>query len=319
MNRSNVFKACVVAGLMLGTGRSYAQLKGDHFLGDAGLQSGTQPPPSISVIVPVYWYTASDFRNSSGNSAKVSPDIDMFVTGAGGSVVTPWKILGANYGATVLFAFASNKLDGNLVYSKSSLALSDTYVQPVQLGWHFKQVDVTAGYALYLPTGKYELGGDDNSGLGQWCNEFSAGATVFFDKKKTISFASLLSYGLYSKKKDTNLKTGDQLSIEGGLGKTFYHPVKAYPIPMIFNVGIDYYMQFKTTNDQIPVTDNLIFYGSGDHIYSLGLEGSVLFPKMHTEINFKWLREFSAVNRYEGNTFFLTLVPYLKFLQGKKH
>lgn len=65
MNRSNVFKACVVAGLMLGTGRSYAQLKGDHFLGDAGLQSGTQPPhpylssyPSIG-IRPVILETAA--------------------------------------------------------------------------------------------------------------------------------------------------------------------------------------------------------------------------------------------------------------------
>ncbi len=32
----------------------FAQLKGDHLLGDYGLAAGTQAPPSIIVALPVY-------------------------------------------------------------------------------------------------------------------------------------------------------------------------------------------------------------------------------------------------------------------------
>jgi len=67
------------------------------------------------------------------------------------------------------------------------------YVQPVQLGWKTKWADFSFGYALYLPTGKYELGADNNSGLGILSNEFSAGSTVYFDPKKEWNFTALFS------------------------------------------------------------------------------------------------------------------------------
>jgi len=120
----------------------------------------------------------------------------MFLLGLGGSFVTNAKILGGNYGASVLIAFASSKIEGNLISTESSLAFTDMYIEPLQLGWKMKKADFTFGYALYLPTGKYELGGDDNAGLGILTNEFSAGSTVYFDPKKEWNFSALLSYGL---------------------------------------------------------------------------------------------------------------------------
>jgi hypothetical protein len=293
-----------------------AQLKGDHVMGDAGLQSGTQAPPSMSIVVPFYFYNAGTFKNSSGDKVSPVPNINVFFTAIGGSIVTNQKILGGNYGASLLIPFASNKLDGGLVYSKSSLAFSDIYIQPISLGWHVKQADFTAGYGLYLPTGTYTLGGT-NSGLGMTVNEFDGGTTVYLDPRKSISFSTLLSYSINSKKKGTDIKTGDQLEIEGGLGKTFMKKVEGSPIPMIINVGIVYYMQYKMSSDQIPIGDAYVFNGNKDHIYGLGLEGNVLLPKLHSSIGLRWEDELGAVNRYQGNTFFITLVPYLKFLAPK--
>lgn len=297
---------------------SNAQLKGDHILGDAGLQSGTQAPASISILVPLYFYNTSTFKNSNGDKISQSPNVNMFFTAIGGSLVSNYKILGANWGAALLIPFASNKIDGNLVYSKSSIAFSDIYVQPVQLGWHVKQADFVAGYALYIPTGKYSVGGSDNSGLGQLVNEFSGGGTVYFDAKKSFNFSTLLSYSINGKKKDSDIKTGSQLSIEGGLGKTIMKKVEGSPLPMIFNFGIVYYMQYKVTSDQIPIGDIAVFNGKKDRIYGLGLEGNVFLPKIHSSIGVRWLDELGASNRFQGNTFFITLVPYLKFLTPKK-
>ncbi len=316
METKSIIIVCMLLGALLtGNINAFSQLKGDHILGDAGLQAGTQAPPSITIAVPVYNYHTSKYLNSDKTELSSSPDVNMFLVGLGASIVTDIKILKANYGATLLFAFASNKIDGNMVHSSTSLAFTDMYVQPLQLGWKTKHADFVFGYALYIPTGKYAVGGTDNAGMGMWSNEISAGSTVYFDKKKTFNFSTLLSYALNSKKKDSEIKTGNVLSIEGGLGKTFYKSVKGLQVPRIFNVGMVYYMQFKTTSDKIPVGQTT-FYGDKDHIYALGAEANTFFPKLEAALGVRWLGELGAKNRFQGNTWFVTLG---KIINTHKH
>ena len=186
-----------------------AQLKGDHLLGDVGLNAGTQAPPTIIAALPFYWYDASRLKNSNGDVVTTNLDINAFLVGIGGSVVTNFKILNANYGATVLFAFMSNRLEGNKIQSSTPLGFSDMYIQPLELGWHLKKADFTAGYGIYMPTGRYKYGGDKNTGMGMWTHEFSGAATVYFDQKKTINFSSIIFFETHSKKKDTEIKVGN--------------------------------------------------------------------------------------------------------------
>jgi len=288
---------------------SHSQLKGGHILGAMGLQSGTQTPENtLSVYVPGYFYSASSLRNANGDKAIVNPDINMFITGVGASYVSDFKILGANYGATVLLAFASNRIQGNTLDSKTSIALTDTYIVPVQLGWHNKRADFVFSYQIYLPTGKFDMGASDNSGLGMFMNEFSAGTTLFFNDKKTVHFSALASYEINGKKKDTDIKTGDLLSIEGGLGKTFYmmNPEKTAP-KGILNAGLIYYLQYKVTNDQIPVPVFGTIETDKDRVGGIGAEISYFHIGCSTSAGFRWIAEVEAINRFQGNTFFLTL------------
>ena len=67
---------------------------------------------------------------------------------------------------------------------------ADMLIRPIDLGWHTPRADVAAGFQLYLPTGRYEQGGDDNLGKGMWTYEPFLGTTVFFDEKKTFSLAT---------------------------------------------------------------------------------------------------------------------------------
>jgi len=294
---------------------SQAQLKGGHILGAMGLQSGTQTPENtLSVYVPGYIYSASSLRNANGDKSIANPDLNMFITGVGATYVSDFKILGANYGATVLLAFASNRIQGNTLDSKSPFALTDTYIVPVQLGWHNKRADFVFSYQIYLPTGKFDLGASDNSGLGMFMNEFSAGTTLFFNDKKTVHFSALASYELNGKKKDTDIKTGDILSLEGGLGKTFYMMNADKTAPKgILNAGLIYYLQYKVTNDQIPVPVFGTIETDKDRVGGLGAEINYYHIGCSTSAGFRWIAEVEAVNRFQGNTFFLTLAHVFSF------
>lgn len=293
----------------------HAQLKGGHILGAMGLQSGTQTPENtLSVYVPGYFYAASSLRNADGNKSIANPDLNMFITGAGATYVSDFKILGANYGATVLLAFASNRIQGNTVDSKSPFALTDTYIVPVQLGWHNKRADFVFSYQIYLPTGKFDVGASDNSGLGMFMNEFSGGTTLFFNDKKTIHFSVLASYELNGKKKDTDIKPGDLLSLEGGLGKTFYMMNTEKTAPQgILNAGLIYYLQYKVTNDQIPVPIFGSIETTKDRVGGIGAEVNYYHIGCSTSAGFRWIAEVNAINRFQGNTFFLTLAHVFSF------
>lgn len=314
-NQRQTLKFIFVLGLLLIYFSGNAQLKGGHILGAMGLQSGTQTPENtLSVYVPGYFYSASSLRNADGDKSIANPDLNMFITGVGATYVSDFKILGANYGAAVLLAFASNRIQGNTLDSKSPFALTDTYIVPVQLGWHNKRADFVFSYQMYLPTGKFEVGASDNSGLGMFMNEFSAGTTLFFNDKKTFHFSALASYEINGKKKDTDIKTGDLLSIEGGLGKTFYTMNAEKTAPKgILNAGLIYYLQYKVTNDQIPVPVFGTIETTKDRVGGIGAEINYYHIGCSTSAGFRWIAEVEAINRFQGNTFFLTLAHVFSF------
>ena len=214
-------KIAILGAAVFSSISSYSQLKGDHLLGDFGLSAGTQAPPSIIAALPVYWYDASKLKNSQGSLITDDLNIDAFLIGAGVSVVTNFKVLGGTYGASVLFAFMSNRLEGNKVQSSTSLGFSDMYVQPLQLGWSAERADFTVGYGIYMPTGKYEFGGDENTGMGMWTNELSAGTTIYFDKIKTINFSSIFFLKPIAKRKVQKLKPGISFPYPADLQKLF--------------------------------------------------------------------------------------------------
>jgi hypothetical protein len=311
--RQSIKSSLIIMLLLVGS-LSNAQLKGGHILGAMGLQSGTQTPENtLSVYVPAYFYTASSLRDENGDEAIANPDLTMTITGVGANYVSDFKILGANYGATILIAFASNTIQGNVIDTKNSLAFTDMYIQPLQLGWHNKRADFVFSYQMYLPTGRFTAGASDNAGLGMFMNELSAGTTLYFNDKKTFHFSALAAYEINGKKKDTDIKTGDILSIEGGLGKTFYmlNAEKTAP-KSILNAGLIYYLQYKLSNDKIPF-GGITIEPDKDHVGGIGAEINYFHIGCSTSAGLRWIAEVDAVNRFQGNTFFVTLAHVFSF------
>jgi hypothetical protein len=152
MSAVTLRRRCIalLLGALVTATPAWAQLNGQNIKGDAGLKSGSQAPPGGYIVLPLYWYSADAVKDRNGDEV-LRGSLDAFVGGPGFNFVTTKKLAGANYGFLVVLPFANNRLQGTEIDENPGGGITDMYVQPLNLGWHFKNADVTAGYGIYLP------------------------------------------------------------------------------------------------------------------------------------------------------------------------
>ena len=133
------------------------------------------------VLPGVYVYSTDTVKDREGRTLPIDADLTSVVYFAGVVKVTTKKILGGYYGFQVLFPIgANNRLQGTEIDQNPGAGITDSLVQPISLGWHFKRADATVGYNIYVPNGRYTAGASNNTGLGQWTNEVFVGTTVYW-------------------------------------------------------------------------------------------------------------------------------------------
>jgi hypothetical protein len=290
----------------------WAQYKGDHIPGFLGLDSGTQAPPGIYAGDLLWVYPTSTVKDDNGNKINQRGSLTSTLDAILISAITNYKFLGANYGAQVAIPFIKNRLQLDSLDVNTGFGFTDMIVSPVTLGWHLKKADVTAAYNIYIPTGKFSASGTDNTGLGMVGNELSAGTTVFLDQKKMWSAATTFSLEFHTDKSGTNINVGDMATIEGGLGRKFYKKSSG-PIPIIMNLGVDYYAQFKVTGDSgsdIPPA----LRGFKDRVFGIGPEFNIYIPKPRLTMLVRYEPEFGARDRSQGQTVIFSIAWVAKSL-----
>ncbi len=228
---------------------------------------------------------------------------------------TDKKFLGANVGGMAAFPAANAAIDFPRLDFETSYGYADTYVQPINLGWTTPRADFLAGYAFSAPTGRYEVGANDNLGRGFWSHELIFGSTAYLDSAKTWHVATTGFYELHTKREGDDVEVGDILTLEGGAGKT---------VKQIINVGVAYYAQWKVTQDQMPNLDELRpevaavardILGTKHKVYGIGPEVSVFLPTklegntVHSGLSIavRYFWETGAINKTEGGGFVLSL------------
>jgi hypothetical protein len=228
--------------------------------------------------------------------------------------VTPWKILGAQYGAYIIPAFANTNLSATLSnetlggdhnIGKTNYAWADMYIQPIWLGWSLPHWDLEFGEGFYAPTGKYNtttatlgpftrtIPSSSNVGLGYWTNQMQGGAAWFpFDNKGT-SVSGVLTWEANSKMSGISLTPGQILSLNWGALQ--YLPLTKDQTRLV-GIGITGYDQWQVTDDTGSAAN-----GGRGQIHAVGGQlGYVIVPSTF-QINFRYLHEFNAVNRFEGD------------------
>jgi hypothetical protein len=287
-----------------------AQLSGHNSRGDYGLQSGSQAPPGWYLVAPMYYhYSADEFRDRNGDrllAIESGGSVEATAWLAGAIWVSDYKVLGGNYSFVIFPGVTNNALEFPPlgVDERVSNGLADLYVQPISLGWNTPRADFIAGIGIFAPTGDHEAGGSSNRGLGMWSYELFGGTTVYLDEAKSWHFAATAFYETHGKKDGTNVRVGDLLTVEGGLGKSFMEGA--------VNVGIAYYAQWKLTDDDFGVNlAPVLGRELGRHrVYGFGPELTLPLATKKTLFGFLNLRYFwesGARTSLQGNTFVATL------------
>jgi hypothetical protein len=290
-----------------------AQLNGSHTPGDYGVQSGSQPSPGLYAALFYLRYDADTIKDAGGNTIRPAPNAPGSLAV---SAVAPlaWyvskaKFLGANYGAMVVLPLANASIEAPAFALGETIgtSVSDLLVRPIDLGWHTARADVAAGLQLYAPTGRYEPGGSENIGKGMWTYEPFLGATVFFDEKRSTSFATTAYWEVHGDKKDTTVKVGQILTLEGGGGKSY--------LGGGLIVGVAYYAQWKLTQDvltqfslpgsatiSVPFPDKHKVYAFGPDVTLPVASKSKLFAL----VNIRYFWETGARVKTQGQSLVLT-------------
>ncbi len=296
--RTRILRLLVVAvagATLLGAVPCFAQLNGQNIKGDTGLKSGSQAPPGAYVAIPLWFYTADAVKNRDGDEL-LRGNLDAAVFGVALNVVTTRKILGANYGFLIGLPWANNQVQGAEDFdSNPGAGLTDMFIQPINLGWHAPRFDATVAYGLYLPTGRYEDGADDNTGLGMRAQEILLGTTIYLNKARTLHAATTATFDFQSKKKDSETKVGDILNLEGGVGVDL--------LGGGLTAGLAYYGTFKLTDDRFDARIPSVLVRGKSRGWGLGPEVTLAIAARRTVYGFVTVRyqwEIGARTTTEG-------------------
>jgi hypothetical protein len=271
--------AGVAIAVLAVPGLALAQLNTQHVKGSAGLKAGSQPPPGGYIVAPLlYFYSADEVRDRDGDLLPIDASLNAAMFGAGYAHVTSKKILGGFYGFQVLFPVgANNRIQGTEIDENPGAGLTDSVIQPISLGWHFKRADAVTYYTIYVPTGRYTDGASNNTGLGMWGQELGVGTTVYLNEARQYHAATLATFNFQSKKRDSDTRVGNAMNLEGGVGGDF--------LKGGLTVGLSYYASFKLTEDQIAGLPGILIRGK-NRVFALGPDATIAIARKNTVYGF---------------------------------
>lgn len=289
--KSNLVKILRVIGsiALIGTISASAQpiVAGHYPAGAEGIKGASLPPPGVYFRDYNFFYFADEFKDG-------PPSFDIFAYINAPRVIwmTELEILGANYGMDVIVPFAS--LDWSIWTLKGDdLGLGDIQIEPLLLSWHLKQFDLAVGYAIWAPSGDFEIGRPDLISKGFWSHMLTFGTTWYPDQEKTWAVSLLNRYEFCHEQEKTQIDPGQVYTLEWGFSKSLNPGL---------DVGLIGYYQQQTTKDSGPTATT-----KRDRKFGIGPELNAFWPKLKLFTSVRYAYEFEAVERPEGQLLTLTL------------
>jgi hypothetical protein len=129
-------------------------------------------------------------------------------------------------------------------------SIGDIYVEPVNLGWHLRQLDAVVSSGFFAPSGPYRSGVAVNIGYGHWTGVFGLGGVAYADVGHTWSLSIYAHYLLYGSQIGRSYTLGDVVPLEWGAGKSFNLNNRIFKQLTVGAVG---YAQWQATGNQIDL------------------------------------------------------------------
>lgn len=288
-HQSSRLEAALAAACLLATATSATALPpGSHYpAGAEGIKGASLPPPGLYFRDYTFFYRAQDLDGGPPGDFSLSA----LINAPRLIWMSDLKLLGASYGMDLIvpFGYQRMKIDA-FGSSQDDCGIGDIQFEPLLLSWHGERFDAAAGYAVWAPTGKFE--GDElvNLGKGFWTHMLTGGATWYLDAEKTLAISALCRYEISDEQEDTNIEPGDMFTLDFGISKTVSEGV---------DVGLAGYWQQEVTESS--------GMDSRSQVFAVGPEVNIFWPKAVLFSSFRFLHEFSADYRPEGDQFVITL------------
>ena len=325
----------LLIGALLSAERVYAaeQAKSVYLLGVTASLAGMTPPPGTYVSSFTYLYSgdatgAAALSRTLPLAGTVLPSFATLQTNADVSVkanvaldvfsvlwVAPQKVLEGNFGFGVLLPVGYQEVDVNLNaltaltfpngtvlqrgrnfgISDSTFAVGDPLATGF-IGWSSGNLHWKLTGLLNVPIGAYDRSNLVNMGFNRWAADLTGSAT-WLDPKSGFEVSLAAGFTFNGENPDTNYKTGTEFHLEGAVMKHF---------SKAFAVGVAGYHYQQITGDS----------GSGALLGAFKGEVSAIGPNLTYNFqvggvpvltSVRWLHEFNAKNRLEGDAGFVTV------------
>ncbi len=281
--KSHLTATLLATGFLSGTVLVQAQFPGHYPPGVEGIKGPSLPPPGVYLRDYNLYYNADQFP---GGPATFNANV--YVNAPRLIWMTEKKILGANYGMDIIVPFGWADVKAGAMRD-SYFGLYDIQIEPLLLAWHLPQLDIGAGYSIWVPTGETPTATEPIAlGKGFFSHMFTLGATWYADAEKTWALSALNRYEIHHR--DNGATVGNSYTVEFGASKT---------LAKTWDVGVAGYYQGQVTSGS-PSAGHA-------NVLGVGPEVSVAFPDIMTFVSLRWIHEMEAHLRPEGDTFTLTL------------
>lgn len=227
--QATLWRPCVFAVLALAAGLANAASAQTVVTGHnqpmfaAGLKSGVLP----TRVGPIFrnstiFYHSADFRDNEGNIVPGENELNIWANRFALIWLPGIKIARADYATALAVSIANLAPIPAVVQGQTQetgFGFGDLIWSPATLGWHWTNVHMQFAYTLFMPTGRFELGAPDNTGKGFFTNMLHL-AVTWMPKVARPWHASLMTrYEIHTNQRGRDLRPGDTLTLELGVGK----------------------------------------------------------------------------------------------------
>jgi len=135
-----------------------------------------------------------------------------------------------------------------------------------------------------------------NTGYGFWTNQNQGALYIYPWSDQRLAIENVLTWEIHRKKRNFDLTPGQNLTWSWGLSE--YLPLTKDQ-NLLLEAGPTGYRSFQVSNDSGADATNA---GVHDSVDAVGLQVGVTSVKRNITLNFSWLHEYSAVDRFQGNS-----------------
>jgi len=280
-----------------------AQVRGVYPLGMSATNSGVTPESGISYVNQFLFYSRNQAKGPNGEvlatgQNSVMMDMNSVVW------VSKWKldILGGPvFSMSATIPIANNSLTSDIEGGISGGGgLADSYYQPLILGWRAKRADIRAVYGFLAPSGRFNVGANNNVGSGYWTHAFSSGQTFYLTDNRTTAVSAFQMYEIHTTQQGTQIHPGATLNLD-------YSLTHVFPLQRDLNLqlGLVGYEQWQLTDKTGP---GVTLAQSSAHYWvnALGFTTSLILPPRKVSVGVKYFKEFEDRSTFQGYSLQIT-------------